>query len=221
MPCNLNTPSNLAWDNAFLDRFRSLGLLAGPGNMRNFKRNFNGELAMAARFHVSFFKLRRRTPRARGQKGTTAVEMALIAPAFFLLLIGITEICLIEAGQQLLENATFNTSRLAKTGYTAAGQTQSQSVNQILVNELQSFGTLFNTAQVTMTETDYNSFTSASGGVGGTNGLGAPEQIVVYTVTYPWPLFTPMMGAIIGHRDNNGNWVVNLTSQIVVRNERY
>jgi len=175
---------------------------------------------MRARF-LSCFRFRKRGSPALWQKGATAVEMALIAPAFFLLLLGTTEMCLLEAGQQLLENATFNTSRLAKTGYTASGQTQSQTVNQILNNELQSYGTFFNTNNVTMTETDYNSFTSASGGAGGTSGLGVPEQIVVYTVTYPWQLFTPMMGAIIGHRDNNGIWVVNLTSQIVVRNEPY
>jgi Flp pilus assembly protein TadG len=169
---------------------------------------------------LSFSRFRKRGLSSVRHKGATAVEMALVAPVFFVLLIGTIEMCLVEAGQQLLENATFNTSRLAKTGYTASGQTQTQTVTQILDNELQSFGTFFNTNNVTMAETDYNSFTSAAGG-GGTGGLGNPEQIVVYTVTYPWQLFTPMMGAIIGHRDGNGNWVVNLTSEIVVRNEPY
>jgi Flp pilus assembly protein TadG len=171
-------------------------------------------------YRFSYFRFKNLLCRKRTQ-GTTAVEMALIAPVFFLFMIGMVEMCLIEAGQQLLENAAFNTSRLAKTGYTANGKTQSQTVNQILTNELQSFGTLFDTSQVTLTAVAYNSFTAASGGNGGTNGMGTPEQIVVYTVTYPWPLFTPMMGAIIGHRDNSGKWVVNLTSQIAVRNEPY
>jgi Flp pilus assembly protein TadG len=169
---------------------------------------------------LSFFRFRKGGNSTVRQKGATAVEMALVAPVFFMLLIGTIEMCLIEAGQQLLENATFNTSRLAKTGYTASGQTQTQTVTQILDNELQSFGTFFNTNNVTMTEADYNTFTSAAGG-GGANGFGNPQQIIVYTVTYPWQLFTPMMGAIIGHRDSNGNWVVNLTSEIVVRNEPY
>jgi Flp pilus assembly protein TadG len=175
---------------------------------------------MRARF-LSFFRLRRGSLASARQKGATAVELALIAPVFFLLLIGITETCLIEAGQQLLENATFNTSRLAKTGYSANGQTQAQTVNAILVNELQSFGSLFDTTQVTMTSTAYNSFTNAAAGSGGTSGLGNPEQIVVYTVTYPWKLFTPMIGQIIGTQNASGNWVINLTSQIVVRDEPY
>ncbi len=74
----------------------------------------------------------------RLREGATAVEMALIAPVFFLLLMGMTEMGLMLGAQQLLENATFNTSRLAKTGYVSGSQTQSQTVNQILDNELQS-----------------------------------------------------------------------------------
>jgi len=162
----------------------------------------------------------RRVSRAL-ERGTAAVEMALITPVFFLLLIGTTEICLLETGQQLLENATYNASRLASTGYTTNGSTQAQTVNQLLFNELQSFGSFFNTSQVTITAIAYNSFSNAGTGTSGTNGMGAPQQIVVYTVTYPWKLFTPMMGLIIGHQDVNGNWIVNLTSQIVVRNEPY
>jgi len=175
---------------------------------------------MSTRF-LCLFHFRTLGLRVMAQKGTTAVEMALIAPVFFLLLIGLMEICLIEAGQQLLENATFNTSRLAKTGYTASGKTQTQTVSQILTNELQSFGTFFDTSKVVMTAVDYNTFTNASNGVGGTNGLGAQQQIVVYTVTYPWPLLTPMMGQIFGQQNSNGQWIINLTSEIVVRNEPY
>ncbi|MDP9127495.1 MAG: pilus assembly protein [Pseudomonadota bacterium] len=152
---------------------------------------------------------------ARGvRKGSTAVEMALVAPVFFLLLMGMTEIALFLTAQQLLENATFNTSRLAKTGYTANGKTQAQTVSQILNNELQSFGSFIDLTKVTMTATSYNSFTTI--GTGGTSGLGTQDQIVVYTVTYPWMLFTPMLSQIIGT-----GGVVTLTSRIVVRNEPY
>lgn len=154
----------------------------------------------------------------RARRGATAVEMALLSPVFFLLMIGITEIAMMLTTQQLLENATFNTSRLAKTGYanTAGGQTQSQTVNQVLNNELQSFGSLINISNISMTSTSYTSFTAAGSGTGGTSGLGTQQQIVVYTVSYPWTLFTPMLNTIIGT-----NGVVTLTSQIVVRNEPY
>ena len=140
--------------------------------------------------------------------------MALITPVFFTLLIGITEMTLIETAQQLLENAAFNTSRLAKTGFVTSGQTQSQTVSQIMTKELQSFGTFIDTSKVTVTSVAYNSF-SAVGGTG-TNGYGTASQIVDYTITYPWSLVTPMIGSIIG---TDGK--ITLTSHIVVRDEPY
>ena len=162
------------------------------------------------------FLARVRTGRSatRKRRGATAVEMALIAPVFFLFLIGITEITMMLTAQQLLENAAYNASRLAKTGFVTAGQNQMQTVSQILITELQSFGTFIDTSKVVMTETSYNSFSSI--GAGGTAGMGTAQQIVVYTFTYPWKLFTPMMSALIGT-----NGIINLTSRIVVRNEPY
>jgi len=165
------------------------------------------------------FSVSRNMRHNRRESGATAVEMALLAPVFFYLLIGSVELGLMETAQQLLENATYNTSRLAKTGYTNQGQTQQQTVAAVLNTELQSYGNLINTANVTMTSLAYNSF--ASIGSGGTSGLGTAQQIVVYTVTYPWKMFTPMIGAIMGTQDKNGNWIVNLSSHIVVRNEPY
>jgi Flp pilus assembly protein TadG len=148
------------------------------------------------------------------QKGATAVEMALITPIFFLFLMGMTEVSLMLTAQQLMESATFNATRLAKTGYTATGKTQLQTITQVLNNELQGFGTLIDVSKLTMTYRSYNTFTQI--GTGGSSGLGTAAQIVVYTVSYPWPLFTPMLKAIIGT-----NGVVTLNSQIVVRNEPY
>jgi Flp pilus assembly protein TadG len=170
---------------------------------------------------IPFFRFRLRGSARRGENATTAVEMALIAPIFFLLLIGTTELCLIEAGQQLLENATFNAARLITTGYVASGQNQQQTVTQVLNNELQSYGNFFNTAELTITAIAYNSLTNDQNHTGGTNGFGNPQQIVDYSVSYPWQLQTPLMGKIIGHQDANGNWVVTLTSHIVLRDEPY
>ena len=157
----------------------------------------------------------RKSTRNAARRGSVAVEMAMLSPVFFLFLMGTTETCLMLGAQQLLENATYNTSRLAKTGYAATGQTQSQTVSQVLTTEHQSYGALINTANVTMTEADYNSFTAAAAG-GGTSGYGTQQQIVVYTVTYPWKLFTPMLSALVGT-----SGIVNLKSTIVVRNEPY
>ena len=158
--------------------------------------------------------------RSSSLRGSAAVEMALITPIFFYLMIGIVEFALMLATQQLLDNATFNASRLAKTGYVATGSTQQQTVLQILDTELASFGTLVDVNRVVLTSVAYNDF--ASIGTGGTSGLGTEDQIVVYTVTYPWEFFTPMIGSAFGQWNTTLNaWVANLSSQIVVRNEPY
>ena len=167
------------------------------------------------RISLPFLFRAHKSPRHAARQGSVAVEMALLSPIFFLFLMGTTETCLMLGAAQLLENAAYNTSRLAKTGYVTTGNTQSQTVSQVLTTELKSYGALINTANVTMTEADYNSFTAAASG-GGTSGYGTQQQIVVYTVTYPWKLFTPMLSAIIGTAG-----IVNLTSTIVVRNEPY
>jgi Flp pilus assembly protein TadG len=166
---------------------------------------------------LSCIRILRRPDAAR--QGTTAVEFALLSPVIFFGLMALTEFGLMIGAQQLLENAAFNASRLAKTGYAAAGQTQAQTVNQILVNELSSYGTLINSANVTMTEADYGSFSSASGG-GGASGYGASGQIVAYTITYPWKTFTPMICSAFGSACNAQGYI-NLNSTIVVKNEPY
>ena len=62
----------------------------------------------------------------------------------------------------------------------------------------------------------YTAYTVEFQAGGGTAGYGTEQQIVVYTLSYPWKLFTPIMSAILGT-----DGVVTLTSTIVVRNEPY
>ncbi|MFY9287137.1 MAG: TadE/TadG family type IV pilus assembly protein [Alphaproteobacteria bacterium] len=174
---------------------------------------------MAMRFRTSCSFQKRL--RLRHRKGTTAVEMALLAPVFFMMLIGLTEISLVIAAQQLLESASFNASRLAKTGYVNGTLTQDQTVDEVLNNQLSSFGTLIDTSRIVTTQEAYTNF-SAIGAGGGVGGYGTAQQIIVYTVTYPWKLFTPMMGHLIGTWDtNSSSFVLNLSTRIVVRNEPY
>jgi Flp pilus assembly protein TadG len=157
-----------------------------------------------------------RPKRRDARTGSVSTEFALLSPVFVLFLMGTVELSLMMGAQQLLENAAFNTSRLAKTGYSGSGQSQGSTVSQIMTNELQSYGSLINTANVTMTESSYSSFQAAGSGTGGTSGYGGQQQIVVYKITYPWHLFTPVISHVMGT-----NGVVNLKTQIVVRNEPY
>lgn len=155
--------------------------------------------------------------RRKAERGITAIEFALIAPIFFMFLIGITEISLLLLAEHLLENASYNASRVAKTGYVAAGKTQMETVMDELILRLQGLAPLLDVAKISMTSTAYGSLSDIGQPEQGEEGLGTPEQVVVYTITYPWKIFTPMIGTIIGDE----NYIINLSSRIVVRNEPY
>lgn len=159
----------------------------------------------------------------KNRRGTVALEMSLLMPVFMLLVMGSVESCLMWAAQALMENAAYNTSRLAKTGFTASGQTQAQTVSQLMTNELQSFGSLIDVTKLTTTATSYSSFSNAGSGTGGTAGYGTQQQIVVYTITYPWQLATPINGILqaLGMTSVGNKGVINLNANIVVRNEPY
>lgn len=164
--------------------------------------------------------LRWKSARDSSRRGSFSLEFALLAVPFFLLLMGIVELSLMLGAQQLLENAAFNTSRLGKTGYVASGQDQTQTVGAILNRELSSYGMLIDVTRVITTQTAYTSFGSAGSGIGGTSGYGTEEQIVAFTITYPWKIFTPLLCAAMGSACSNEQ-TVNLISTIVVRNEPY
>ena len=51
----------------------------------------------------------------------------------------------------------------------------------------------------------------------GSSGYGSAGDIVVYTVSYPWSLMTPIMSDLIG--ESNGTFTI--TTHAVVKNEPY
>jgi Flp pilus assembly protein TadG len=71
-------------------------------------------------------KLRRRM-RADADKGSAAIEFAMVAPVFFVLLLGIFEAAIMFFSQAALQNAVTDMGRLIRTGqtvcYTGSGST--------------------------------------------------------------------------------------------------
>lgn len=156
--------------------------------------------------------------RNKAQRGIAAVEFALIAPIFMLFIIGVTEMSLVMLVQHLLENATYNASRTAKTGYIEAGKTQIETVMDVLLTRLGGLQPLLNPSKLSISYKSYGDLSDIGQPEQGTEGsVGTASQVVVYTITYPWQTFTPLIGDLIG--DENG--IINLTSRIVVRNEPY
>lgn len=152
------------------------------------------------------------------EKGVTAIEFALIAPLLITFIVGITEMSLVLLANHLLENAVYNASRTAKTGFIAAGKTQLETVMEVLHTRIGGLAPLLDPNKLTITSTAYGSLSDIGQPEEGVEeSLGTPGEVVVYTISYPWQIFTPVIGNLMG--DDQG--IVNLSSRIVVRNEPY
>lgn len=178
----------------------------------------------------------------RAEAGVTAIEFAVVAPVLLLLLMGIIEFSLIMLASNVLESATNLSSRLSKTGYQDAGVTREQTI----INEVNSqAGSLLDTTKLTISSKFYQQFdqindpepwtdSNANGtrdpgepytDINGNSqwdadlgvaGYGGPGDIVVFTVSYPWAIATPIISNLVG-----SNGIFTITSHAVVRNEPY
>lgn len=177
------------------------------------------------------------------ENGATALEFALVAPVFFLLMFGIIEFSLVMFTKSVMEGATSMTSRLGKTGYTEAGISRQQTLIDLMVEKSQG---ILDPDKIEITTLIYKSFNSIgdaepytdSNGNGnwetgeafndvngngqwdddmGKAGLGGAGDIVVYKVHYPWQVKTPVINAML----NNSEGYMPLDVNVVVRNEPY
>ena len=185
---------------------------------------------------------RRQLQRAVDDKsGVTAVEFAFVAPPLLLLILGVIEIGLLTLAASTLEAANNVTSRTGATGYAGAGLTREETIRAAIENSAAPF---LDPAQVSISTMTYatfdqigqpepwndvdadgipdpGEFTDINGNGSydtdmGVVGAGGGGSVVVYTVSYPWHLMTPIVGQFFG---NNG--VVTIASRSVVKNEPF
>lgn len=176
------------------------------------------------------------------ESGATAVEFAMIAPVLLAALFGIIEFGLVLAADIVLKNATQDAARMGRTGFVSAGSTQDETVRAVVRDRA---GALLDADKLTIESLAYSGFDTlkkpepyvdANGngkrddgenytdvnGNGkwdadqGTLGYGGTSEVVVYTVTYPWQFFTPLIGELVGT-----DGTLTLTATAVVQNEPY
>jgi hypothetical protein len=172
----------------------------------------------------------------------TAVEFAFVAPIVFLFIFGIIEFGMVFMAANVLENASNTGTRIGKTGFIDTSMSRIQTIRNSMHQRLSGF---LDPAQIVITTHVYKSFgdigkaepyidkntnnqydageaftdVNANGRWDrdmGSNGLGVAGEIVVYEISYPWQVMTPLLNLIL---DNGG--IVTLSSHIVVRNEPY
>lgn len=164
-----------------------------------------------------FYKLmRKRKFFNRHDKGDTAVEIALVAPAFFLLFMAIFEMGALMLVKSSLETAILQVSRFGRTGDSVTGQTPTQTA-QALVQQY-SFG-LVNLGKLKLNVTPYPSFAAmpslAQAPNNNTQDYGKASQPVMYTLTYDWTFFTPLIGNFFKNK------TYTIIASAVIQNEPF
>lgn len=178
----------------------------------------------------------------RHNAGSTVIEFAILAPLLFLLLIGTVETGLVLFTNAVLEGATSVASRVGKTGFTTGGQTRTQYIRSRV---LALSGGYLTPGKLTVSTLAYSNFTNigkpepcitptpCAGRPGvnfvdvngnsawdtdmGRSDAGGSGDVVVYRVSYPWALFTPLIRSLLGDADG----IITLTAVSTVRNEAF
>lgn len=165
---------------------------------------------------------------SRAQEGAAAVEMALVATPFFLLLFGIIELAMIFLVSSSLENATAEAARTIRTGEMQnAGGASAGAFKTAICSE---FGWLQSECSANLsvdvrTFTTFASVTAPQPIANNTFNEGAltfnpggPSDIVVVRAYYKWPIIAPLMNNAL-QQLNGGKAVI--TSTATFRNEPY
>lgn len=176
----------------------------------------------------------------RCKDGITSLEFAFIVPVFIVLVMGIIEFSMIMFTFAVMESATYSTARLGKTGYTDPELSREAFILQTITERTTGF---LDPELLSITATVYANFDDVGApepyidgngndvydlgesysdinGNGqwdsdmGSAGYGDANDIVVYTITYPWTIMTPVVSTIIGG-------VYDVTVRTVVKNEPY
>jgi Flp pilus assembly pilin Flp len=177
----------------------------------------------------------------RDDTGTTAIEFAFIALGLVYLMVGIIEFAMAMTVGNSLEAATNLSSRLGKTGFIDEEAQLDQ--EQTIMDEVERrVGPMIDMTKLVVTHEVYNDFTSLNnpdilkdqnedgdtddpgewtdvdgdGFKDGADGVGGSGNIVVYRISYPWEIMTPLIAQFVS---NDG--IVNLSAYSVVKNEPY
>ena len=180
---------------------------------------------------------------AKNEDGATIVEFAIVAPVFFLLLMGIIEFGLIGFHSVALDAAVAQTSRQASIGNVPAGfpdrvayiRSELRNRTQGLINSnsivisanLVSAGGAATPPDICLTDppsiggpcpngTPFEEINGVPGyqGAAAAVTLGNAGDIVEIQATYPWRVQLPLIRDFLGP-----NGVLLLTSSTVVKNE--
>jgi len=176
---------------------------------------------------VRLFRLIKRWLAAIDASGAAAVEFAIVGSAFMLMLLASFEFGYMLFVQSVLDNAARDAARLVRTGQAQESGNAQSTFQTLLCNDV---GSLIGCGNIIYQAQVFNNWTAAQTAVNtpptrNANGqmvsqgfsAGTQNQIVVVTVTYNYPFFTPWVGGLLGGSSNSAL----LMSTVVFQNEPY
>jgi len=201
---------------------------------------------VAARPHFSSIRRKRYLARLRrdADKGQAALQFALIAPVFFLLLMGTVEAGVIFFAQSSLQNAVNGAARLIRTGQSACYLPESNDNNCATMTAAQfrtyvcgEVSSLLQSCSLDSSgnsnlQFDVTDYPAGFTGVTNSSPLtaqktlpqlttfnpGNPCDVVVVRVFYAWPVFTPMLSFFLSNMSGTNHL---LATAAAFRNEPY
>jgi Flp pilus assembly protein TadG len=183
------------------------------------------------------FKNLRRRLKTDANKGSAAIEFAMVAPVFFIMLMGTIEAGIMFFAQSALQNALTDTTRLVRTGqttcYTGSGSTcAAMTQAQFRTKLCSGISTLLTGCAGASLQFDVQAYPSGFGGASNTSPLdgsrnlpvlanfnvGAACDVVLARAFYKWPVFTPGLQYFMANM--NGSYHL-LASAAAFRNEPF
>lgn len=176
---------------------------------------------MALDFSRRVFLWRRR------QEGAVAVEFALVALPFFMLVIGLLEVSLMYASAIVLEGATVSSSRAIRTGQVQQSSNPEQTFKDLLCANISALiacanvryevihppGDTFNNAEGLPPQYNPDGSLKPQG-----FNAGGISDVVVIRTSYRYKFITPFMAPLLSAASDFG---VTLLSTVTLRSEPY
>lgn len=169
----------------------------------------------------------RRCFKTLGDGGAAAIEFAIVGSCFMLMLLASFEFGYMLFVQSVLDNAARDAARLIRTGQAQGAANPSDTFKTLMCSEV---GSMIGCGNIVYQSQIFNDWGSAQTAVNtpptrDVNGnlvssgfnAGVAGQIMVVTVTYNYPFFTPWIGGLVGGSSKSAF----LQSTVVFQNEPY
>ena len=170
---------------------------------------------------------------AAARRGTTAIEFAIIALPFCVLMFGIIELGLVFMVSVTLQNATDNAARQIRTGgFQTSGSNAKGDFKTLVCNRMAWLATPCLT-KLTVAVQTFADFTAASGNSAAASttwtptmaaatcfSTGAPGDIVLVRTYYEWDVFTPLLNTALVNMGAGSNKRL-ISTVATFRNEPY